>query len=68
MELFEGFCLICHKFKKVNLVNSFTLGGEKITCCENCENEIFEFVKKQTHNYITAKEELFKKLRKGGEK
>lgn len=69
MERFEEMCMMCYKTKKVRHINLYLVGSEGFLCCESCEYEILELIRKKRYKAVKRKRELFKNLKKkGGDK
>ena len=64
IERFEGICMMCHKSPiEVRHINLYPVGSEGLPCCQNCENELLEFIRGKMRKAV---EEKIKNFRKKG--
>jgi len=69
MERFKGMCMMCLKNPiDVRHINLYLTGSEGLFCCKDCEDKILEFILEKRRENTMKKKELFKNLKKGGEK
>ena len=68
MERFEGTCMICYISPiEVRHINLYPSGSEGLFCCQNCEDELLEFIRKKKREAVKEKIKNLRK-KKGGEK
>ena len=64
IERFEGVCMMCHKSPiEVRHINLYPVGSEGLSCCQDCENKLLEFIRGEMRKAV---EEKIKNFRKKG--
>jgi len=64
IERFKGICKMClGSLIQVRHINLYPVGSEGLFCCQNCENELLEFIREKSREAVKKK---IKNLRKKG--